>query len=73
VLANLVADGAIGLATTHDLAIGHIAERLAPRVVNVHFVDDFHDGTLTFDYRLRPGIVQSSNAIALMKSIGLDV
>ena len=46
---------------------------MAPRVVNVHFVDEFHHGALTFDYRLRPGIVRSSNAIALMKSIGLDV
>ena len=73
VLAGLVADGAIGLATTHDLGIGEIAERMAPRVANVHFVDEFRDGALTFDYRLRPGVVQSSNAIALMKSIGLDV
>jgi hypothetical protein len=73
VLENLVADGAIGLATTHDLAIGQIAERMAPQIANVHFVDEFRAGQLTFDYRLRPGVVQSSNAIALMKSIGLDV
>jgi hypothetical protein len=72
-LAGLTTDGAIGLATTHDLAISQIAERMAPHVANVHFVDEFHDGRLTFDYRLRPGVVQSSNAIALMRSIGLDV
>ena len=73
VIATLVNAGAIGLATTHDLALGEIADRMAPRVVNVHFVDEFRHGSLTFDYRLRPGIVQSSNAIALMRSIGLDV
>jgi hypothetical protein len=72
-ITGLVAEGAIGLVTTHDLSIGAVADRLAPRVTNVHFVDEFHDGTLTFDYRLRPGIVRSSNAIALMKSIGLRV
>jgi DNA mismatch repair ATPase MutS len=73
VLSGLVRAGAIGLATTHDLAIGEIVERLAPRAANVHFEDQFAAGTLTFDYRLRPGVVRSSNAIALMRSIGLDV
>jgi DNA mismatch repair ATPase MutS len=73
VLAGLVAEGAIGLATTHDLAIGEIADRVAPAAANVHFEDQFAGGTLTFDYRLRPGIVRSSNAIALMRSVGLEV
>ena len=41
VLASLVADGAIGLATTHDLAIGEIADRMPSPVTNVHFVDEF--------------------------------
>ena len=70
---ELVKAGAIGLATTHDLAIGEIVDRLAPRAANVHFEDQFAEGTLRFDYRLRPGIVRSSNAIALMRSIGLEV
>jgi DNA mismatch repair ATPase MutS len=39
----------------------------------VHFEDAFDGVHLSFDYRLRPGIVRTSNAIALMKSIGLDV
>ena len=73
VLTSLVSAGAIGLATTHDLGIGQVAERMAPRLANAHFADEFREGALTFDYRLRPGVVQSSNAIALMKSIGLNV
>jgi hypothetical protein len=72
-LRGLVADGAIGLATTHDLAIGEIVDRIAPLAANVHFEDHFEDGTLAFDYRLHPGIVQSSNALALMRSIGLEI
>jgi DNA mismatch repair ATPase MutS len=72
-LTGLVQLGAIGLATTHDLALGAIVDRLDGRAANVHFVDRFDQGRLSFDYRLRPGIVQTSNAIALMQSIGLDI
>ena len=72
-LAGLLDLGAIGLVTTHDLALGEIADRLGPRAANVHFEDRFIDGALHFDYVLRPGIVRTSNAIALMRSIGLDV
>jgi len=72
-LAGLVNAGAIGLVTTHDLAIGAIADRPDSRAANVHFEDRFEDGELIFDYLLRPGIVQRSNAIELMRSLGLDV
>jgi DNA mismatch repair ATPase MutS len=65
--------GAIGLASTHDLALGEIANRLGSAAANVHFEDVFENDVLTFDYRLRPGIVKTSNAIALMRSVGLDV
>jgi hypothetical protein len=70
---DLVKRGAIGLLTTHDLALGHIAEVLAPRGANVHFEDHIESGKLTFDYRLRPGIVRKSNALELMRSVGLEV
>jgi hypothetical protein len=72
-LAGLTALGGVGLVTTHDLALGALADRLPARAENVHFEDAFDGANLTFDYRLRPGIVRTSNAIALMKSIGLDV
>jgi hypothetical protein len=73
ILRGLLDLGAIGLATTHDLALTALAEALAPRAGNVHLEDHFQDGHLTFDYRLRPGVVQGSNALALMRSVGLDV
>ena len=50
-----------------------IADRLSPAAKNVHFEDTFADGTLAFDYRLKPGVVRSSNALALMRAVGLDV
>jgi hypothetical protein len=64
---------AIGLVTTHDLALSAIADRLAPRAENVHFADEFDEGTLRFDYRMRPGVVRTSNALALMRAVGLQV
>jgi DNA mismatch repair ATPase MutS len=73
IVRSLVERGAIGLVTTHDLALAHIAEQLAPRAANVHFEDHIEDGRIAFDYRMRPGIVQKSNAIELMRSVGLDV
>ena len=73
VVRGLIERGAIGLVTTHDLALARIAEQLAPRADNVHFEDHLEAGKMTFDYRLRPGVVQRSNALELMRSVGLDV
>jgi hypothetical protein len=73
VLRALVERGAIGLTTTHDLALTQIVERLGSRAVNVHFEDALVDGKMAFDYRIRPGVVQKSNALELMRLMGLDV
>lgn len=73
IVRGLVDRGAIGLVTTHDLALAQVAEALAPRAANVHFEDQFADGKLAFDYRMRPGVVRKSNALALMRSVGLEV
>jgi len=70
---GFVARGAIGLVTTHDLALAQVANALAPRAANVHFQDHLEDGQMRFDYRMRPGVVQKSNAVALMRAVGLDV
>lgn len=73
VVRGLIERGAIGLVTTHDLALAHIADVLAPRAANVHFEDHLEGGKMTFDYLLRPGVIQRSNALELMRSVGLDV
>jgi DNA mismatch repair ATPase MutS len=69
----LLARGAIGLVTTHDLALSRIADELAPGAANVHFEDRLENGRLVFDYRVRPGIVERSNALDLMRAVGLNV
>jgi hypothetical protein len=73
ILRSLLDRGAIGLITTHDLALTAIAGDLAPRAVNVHFEDQFEGGEIHFDYRMKPGPVTRSNAIALMRAVGLEV
>jgi hypothetical protein len=73
IVRGLVDRGAIGLVTTHDLALAEIADALAPRARNVHFEDRMVDGKLEFDYRMRDGVVQHSNAIALMRAVGLEI
>lgn len=70
---GLLDRGAIGLATTHDLALTEIAESLGERARNVHFEDQFESGKIEWDYRLRPGLVKRGNALELMRAVGLDV
>jgi DNA mismatch repair ATPase MutS len=59
--------------TTHDLTLTRIADGLGPKGSNVHFADHFEDGVMTFDYRLHQGVVRNSNALALMRAVGLEV
>ena len=73
VIRALLERGAIGLVSTHDLALTEIAGLDAHALVNVHFEDEFIDGKLKFDFKLRNGIITKSNGIELMRSIGLDV
>jgi DNA mismatch repair ATPase MutS len=73
VVRNLLKRGAVGLLTTHDLALAEIAVAMGATAANFHFEDHLEEGKLRFDHRLSPGIVQTSNALQLMRSIGLDV
>lgn len=68
VLTGLRERGAIGLVTTHDLALADVSDAR-----QVHFADSMQDGKIHFDYRMRPGVVPGSNALALMHALGLPV
>ena len=73
VIFHLLERGAIGLVTTHDLALAQITPRAPRPMTNVHFEDHVEDGEMRFDYRMRDGVVQKSNALALMRAAGLEV
>jgi hypothetical protein len=73
VVRTLVEKGAAGMLTTHDLALAQISDVLAPRAANKHFEDHLENGRISFDYTLREGVVRKSNALELMRSVGLEV
>ena len=73
IIRMLVDRGAMGLITTHDLALAGIADELPGAAANVHFADTLENGQLHFDYRLCEGVVERSNALDLMRSVGLEV
>jgi hypothetical protein len=65
--------GAVGMVTTHDLSLTEIAAIFPGAVKNVHLQDHVEDGKMAFDYTLRDGVITHSNALELMRMIGLDV
>ena len=73
IVRELVACGAMGAVSTHDLALGEMEAELPGAVVNVHFEEQVSGDTMTFDYVLRPGVVHSSNALRIMRMVGIDV
>ena len=73
IMRAFVERGAIGLISTHDLALTELHGLDARALHNVHFQDELEDGRLKFDFRLREGVVTRSNGVELMRSIGLKV
>ena len=69
----LLESGAIGIVTTHDLALAEMTQSLGKTVHNAHFEDQVENGQMQFDYKLRDGVVAKSNALALMRLVGLKV
>jgi MutS domain V len=73
ILRQLVDGGAIGLMTTHDLALTDIAGRLSGRAANAHFEDHVDNGEMVFDYLMKPGVLHHTNGLALMRAVGIEV
>ena len=69
----LVAEGAVGALSTHDLALTEIVEGPSLRGVNVHMESETPDQPLVFDYRMKPGIARQSNALAIVRMMGIEV
>lgn len=73
VVQDLISRGAIGGVSTHDFALVKIADESKGLVSKVHFSDHIEAGKMVFDYKLKDGVVESTNAIRLMKVLGIDV
>jgi hypothetical protein len=70
---TLIGDGAIGIVTTHDLALTDMAASIGSAIRNAHFEDYIENGEMRFDFKLREGVVTKSNALELMRLVGLKV
>lgn len=73
VVRHLLERRATGLVATHDVALSELEKEAPDRVANVHFTDVIQDGEMVFDYRLRPGVVRTSNALRLLSQVGIEV
>ena len=73
VVLHVIGRGAIGAVSSHDLGLCQLEEASGGRVENVHFEELVEDGRMTFDYKLKPGVVTTANALRLMKLVGIDV
>jgi DNA mismatch repair ATPase MutS len=75
IVERLLASGAIGAVSTHDLEIARVPG-LAPRLHNVHFRESVEESgglpRMSFDYRLREGLATTTNALVLLRLVGLD-
>jgi DNA mismatch repair ATPase MutS len=73
VLLHLLKRSALGLVATHDVALSELEREYPDQIRNVHFTDVIEDGEMRFDYRLREGVVRTSNALRLLALAGIDV
>jgi len=73
IIRQLLERGAVGLVTTHDLALSELANTQSTPGTNMHFQDTLEGDRLLFDYCLRPGVVTRRNALDLMRLVGIEV
>jgi DNA mismatch repair ATPase MutS len=73
VIAHLMEAKAFGLVSTHDLSLVRLGDAFGKRITYAHFTDQVEGDRMFFDYRLRDGVVQTSNALRLMRAMGLAV
>ncbi|MFT3928241.1 MAG: hypothetical protein QM778_37280 [Myxococcales bacterium] len=73
VILHLLSRGAMGLVATHDVALSELERERPGQVGNVHFTDVFEHGEMKFDFKLRDGVVRTSNALRLLAMAGVEV
>lgn len=71
VIGNLCKDGVVGALTTHDLELCTLAK--TKEIQNYHFREHYKENKIYFDYKLRKGKSDTTNAKYLMKIVGIDL
>ena len=70
---HLLDAGAIGAMTTHDLALAAEEPMKSAASSSISRKSSTRDGTMRFDYALKPGLATSRNALRLMQMIGIEL
>jgi DNA mismatch repair ATPase MutS len=73
VVRTLVDRGAIGVLSTHDLALSEIADLEELHGMNVHTGSQEGGGPMDFDYLLKPGVTNETNALEIARMAGVPV
>jgi hypothetical protein len=73
IIRSLLAGGAIGGLSTHDLTLTEIADVSGLQGLNMHMDSTYPNDPLGFDYLLKGGVSLHSNALAIVKMIGVTL
>lgn len=68
---KLIAEKAVGIIATHDLAVAELEAQYNGYVRNYCFESNIVNDELLFDYRLKPGVCSKLSASFLMKKMGI--
>lgn len=72
-ITKLAGNNSIGLVSTHDLELEVLEKETNGQIANYHFQEHYEQGQIMFDYKLRPGVSKTRNAIYLIEALGIDL
>jgi DNA mismatch repair ATPase MutS len=73
VMLQLIKNGAMGMVSTHDLELGDLEKETKGSIKNYHFEEQYKDGVISFDYKLREGVSTTRNALYLIRMAGIEI
>lgn len=73
VMLQLIENGAMGMVSTHDLELGDLEKKTKGSIKNYHFEEQYKDGAISFDYKLKEGVSTTRNALYLIRMAGIEV
>ena len=70
---QLIKHGAVGIIASHDIALAELEKQYPQAIKNYHFDSTIIKEEIVFDYRIKDGVCESTNASLLMKKIGIEM
>ncbi len=72
-ISKLAGKNSIGMVSTHDLELEILEKETNGQIANYHFQERYDNGQIKFDYKLRPGVSKTRNAIYLIEALGIEL